>query len=431
MPLAKKPSNYQDWIHWLEQRAPMPEKGPSIEPISLALKSSGLLSTIPAKRVIHIAGTNGKGTTAKTLQKLLQQQNLKVGLYTSPHLVDTCERIAINSDLITQNDFVDLLEKHYNTILQFELSHFETLTLLTVDYFFTKNKVDWAIFEIGLGGTWDATNAIPHDTSIITTLGLDHQHILGETIEEIADNKFGIIQKQNHVFHLAFSKETLIQNFHKIVDQQRAVAHLVPPPNFSVEKQSHGLPKYYLNTPWGRALLSLPGARAAENMWLALNVFIHLGYSPEEGIATLSKIEWPARMTPIEINTACPIFLSGDHNIQGILSLTEILQQAQYKKLFVVLGLSKNRTHDGFITALQKLPRVTITLSRPSFRGVDPENKDFLFFENPIVAINHCLSTANSDDLIVVTGSLYLCGDVMRHQSEIPTNKNRHAPSAD
>lgn len=397
----------------------MPEKGPSLQPIKEAFGETRLLELVRKDRVIHIAGTNGKGTTAKTLQRLLSAQGLKVGLYTSPHLVDTTERIVVNDSAIAPSKLVSLMEKYYDVILKHNLSHFETLTLFAVDYFFNDQNVDWAVFEIGLGGTWDATNAIPHSTAVITALGLDHQHILGDTIEEIAKNKFGIIHEENEVFHLPFPKHSLAELAQSIVIKQKAREWTVAPPKFTVSSsQTQKLPIYTLQTPWGDTELSLPGARAAENMWLALNVFSALGFSAKEGLKTLSQIHWPARMTPLPIKANAPVYLSGDHNIQGIESLIEILSQTHYEKLFVVLGLSKNRAHAPFVEKLTSLPRMRLILTSPTFRGVTPEDPSlsiYPFFSEPKTALEFALKEVQHGDLVVVTGSLYLCGDILRN----------------
>lgn len=418
MPLTPPNWTYTQWLSWLEERSPMPEVGPSLQPIQQALNESGLLKKINPNKIIHIAGTNGKGTTAKTLQKLLSDQNLRVGLYTSPHLVDTCERIRINETLIPQNTLVECLKKYYPLILKYNLSHFESLTLISVAHFFEHSPVDWAIFEIGLGGTWDATNAIPHSTSIITALGFDHQHILGHTLKEIAANKFGIIQANNNVSAWSYEDNQANTLLKDICKKQNAKLQIVHPPDFSLET-SNVIPSTLLKTPWGEAKLSLPGSRAAQNMWMALNVFQQLGFAPQRGLKTLESIHWPARMTRFEKPTLCPVYLSGDHNLQGIDSLLDILKFAKYKTLHFILGLSKNRSHTEFLEKLKAVPRASITLTCPNFRGVEPESKEFPFYKDPIIALQETLKYCAHDDLIVITGSLYLCGDILRGQDRV------------
>lgn len=403
--------SYKDWVHWLENRSIMPLVKPGLENTHKALWRAEILPLVDKNKVIHIAGTNGKGTTAKTLEQLLVSQNKSVGLYTSPHLTDTCERLRINNKNISKEEFVSLCERYEPLIEEFNLSHFESLTLFACHAFFKDNRVDYAIFEIGLGGTWDATNAIPHNTSVITTLGFDHMHILGNTIEEIADNKFGIIQHGNNVLHFPYSPALEKRLAEKVKKEE---AHVIALPPYSFRVDTAGvLPKYILQSPWGEVGVSLMGERAIQNMWLALNVFNALGFDPQGALDVLSKIQWPARMTELKTNLSAPVYLSGDHNIQGLESLLEIVKQSRYENIYFILGLSKNRTHEEFLAHLKKVPRAKIILTRPEFNGIDPDNKVYPFYENAYSALA-TLKDTTSNDLVIVTGSLYLCGDLLK-----------------
>lgn len=404
---------YKDWVTWLETRNPMPLIRPGLEKTRSALVDAGILDLIDSKKVVLIAGTNGKGTTAKTLEQLLLAAGQNVGLYTSPHLTETTERIRIGGKEISQNAFASLCS-HYRPIIEkWDLTHFEALTLFAADYFFKQKKVDWSIFEVGLGGTWDATNVIPHDYSIVTALGFDHMHILGKTLEEIAINKFGIIQKNNTVFHSAFPPDIqpVLQNRLK---DTRSTEIEIPAAQYEIKKASP-VSEYILKTDWGSAKLALPGARAAQNMLLALTVFKELGFDPRKYLNVLSQIQWPARMTQLNAPSPCPIYLSGDHNLQGIESLVEILQHSSFEKLFIILGVSKNRTPMEFLPAFARLKNVEITLTKPAFQGVTPMVPPGMqFYENPIEALSAMTKKAQSKDLIVITGSLYLCGDYLK-----------------
>ncbi len=410
---------YAEWVHWLESRNVMPQVRPGLEHTECALKEAGLLQRVQPQKVIHIAGTNGKGTTAKTLEQLLLSQNKTVGLYTSPHLVDTTERICVNGTPISHAQFVSLCEAYYFLIEKWNLSHFESLTLFSAAVFFELDPVEYSIYEIGLGGTWDATNAIPHATSIIVTLGFDHQHILGNTLREIAENKFGIIQKQNQVFHVPYDNETTAQLEQKIKATSSSRT-CVTAPKVEIQKTA-GLPLYHIQYQNKFYQLALPGLRAAQNMWLAVNVFAAFGFSKIEGLKKLSQIVWPARMTALPVHTRCPVYLSGDHNLQGLESLKEILQNTKYNRLKVVFGISKNRMHQDFISSIELIPNVDLILTKPKFNGIEPQNTIHPYFEKPVEALNFALSTATVDDVIVVTGSLYLCGDILKQASEVRT----------
>lgn len=408
---------YAEWVNWLESRNVMPQVRPGLEHTQSALKEAGLLERAQPQKVIHIAGTNGKGTTAKTLEQLLLSQNKKVGLYTSPHLVDTTERICINGTPISHSQFVSLCEKYSSLIEKWNLSHFESLTLFSAALFFSLDPVDYAIYEIGLGGTWDATNAIPHATSIIVTLGFDHQHILGNTLREIAENKFGIIQNKNQVFHIPYDTDITAQLQQKITTTN-STSTCVQAPAVEIQKTSR-LPIYQIQYESTLYPLALPGLRAAQNMWLAVNVFSALGFCKIDGLKKLAKIAWPARMTELPLATRCPVYLSGDHNLQGLDSLKEILQNTNYNRLKIVFGLSKNRVHEDFISSLESLQKMDLILTKPKFNGIEPQNSSYPYFEKATDALNFALDRAQPEDVVVVTGSLYLCGDILKQANEV------------
>ncbi len=415
--------SYSEWVHWLESRNIMPQLRPGTVHTKLALEEAGLISRVQPQKVIHVAGTNGKGTTAKTLESLLLAQNKRVGLYTSPHLVDTTERLRLDGESITHKHFVQLCKTYEGLIEKWNLSHFESLTLFSAALFFTDDSIDYAIYEIGLGGTWDATNVIPHSTSVIVTLGFDHQHILGKTLSEIADNKFGIIQNRNRVFHLPYD-ENITKQLNQKLELTQSVGTCIRPPQVMVQTKNIGLPTYNIRYEENIYPLALPGLRAAENMWLAVNIFESMGFSKLEGLKQLANIEWPARMTLLQKRTKCPVYLSGDHNLQGLESLKEILNNTHYQRLKVIFGLSKNRAHQEFLTSLQQLPRMELVLTKPQFNGIEPQDSSLPYFPSVIEALNFTLNTASADDLIVVTGSLYLCGDVLKQASEVHTEND-------
>ncbi|OUR91341.1 tetrahydrofolate synthase [Flavobacteriales bacterium 34_180_T64] len=189
--------NYQDTVNWMFQQLPM-YQNQGVSAYKKDLSNTVLLSKYlnhPENnfRCIHVAGTNGKGSTSHMLASILQEAGYKVGLYTSPHLKDYRERIKINGKEVDQSFVVNFIEKHKPFFESNSLSFFEMTVGLAFDYF-SKEKVDIAIVEVGLGGRLDSTNIITPEVSVITNIGLDHTQFLGTTIEAIAIEKGGIIK---------------------------------------------------------------------------------------------------------------------------------------------------------------------------------------------------------------------------------------------
>lgn len=382
----------------------MPRTAPGLEKTHQALQEANI--ALPKERVLLIAGTNGKGTTAKTLEQLLTHAQQNVGLFTSPHLITTCERLRTNNEMISEAEFVQLCRKHKDLIIQLELTHFESLTLFAVDYFYHK-KCDWYIFEVGLGGTWDSTNAIPHQYSVITNIGHDHQHILGNTLAEIASNKFGIIQQNNTVISNQLTTQ-LANQLEETITKTNSKLTWVPTALTNIQQL-----QTTLRSPWGDYSLSLPGLRAAQNSLLAAHTFEQIGFIAEDHLIALEEIDWPARMSRLHVDGPCPVFLSGDHNKEGAQSLSTIAQEMNYETLYFIVGTSKNRNTNIITQELASLPRSQFVLTSPKFMGSSPKSATYTYIQDPLEALKVTCKRAGPKDLIIITGSLYLCGDIL------------------
>ena len=203
--------NYSETINWLFTQLPMYQRiGAAAYKVDLSntLKLTKYLGEPQDSfKSVHVAGTNGKGSTSHMLASVLQEAGYKVGLYTSPHLKDFRERIKINGKMIPKELVIDFVEKHQSFFEENQLSFFEMTVGLAFDYF-KKEKVDIAIIEVGLGGRLDSTNVIVPEVSVITNIGLDHVRFLGETIKEIASEKAGIIKPYIPVVIGEFTLET-------------------------------------------------------------------------------------------------------------------------------------------------------------------------------------------------------------------------------
>lgn len=206
-----KTMNYQETVNWLFNQLPMYQnQGASAYKPNLdntILLANYLDNPEKKLKTIHVAGTNGKGSTSSLLASVLQEAGYKVGLYTSPHLKDYRERIKINGKEISEKFVIDFVSKHKSFFENHQLSFFEMTVGLAFDYF-VKEKVDIAIIEVGMGGRLDSTNIITPLISVITNIGLDHTQFLGNTLEAIAFEKAGIIKPKIPVVIGEYSAET-------------------------------------------------------------------------------------------------------------------------------------------------------------------------------------------------------------------------------
>lgn len=364
---------------------------------------------VDPSKIILVAGTNGKGSTSAMLAHLLRSASKRVGLYTSPHLVKINERINLAED-ITNDEFVESFE--YAHSLGLELSHFEYLTIMACHHFFIRNHVDYAIFEVGCGGLYDATNAIPHNTCVITKIGFDHEDLLGHTIEAIAGNKFGIIDRsgstKQKVIHMPFNNKSV----EELATKYDAI--FVKSCDFEMHVSDQN--EFSLETKYGRAKLALPGRRACENAALALTAFCELGYNPSTYMDSLHDVKWPGRMSSIKL-FGKTVFVSGDHNDQGIDSLLDILKTCSYENIHIVVGIAKDKAYEDMLNKLAQVrnSRVYLTETTCKPRLIEDYgewlskctayDKDWI---NLIKTID-----ASSNDMILITGSLYLVGSAM------------------
>lgn len=203
--------NYQETVNWMFNQLPMYQsigKSAYKEDLTNTILLSNYLEN-PERNLkcIHVAGTNGKGSTSHLLASILQEAGYNVGLYTSPHLKDYRERIKINNSEISEDFVVNFIEKHKNFFEENELSFFEMTVGLAFDYF-KKSNVDIAIIEVGMGGRLDSTNIITPLISVITNIGLDHTQFLGNTLSLIANEKAGIIKPNIPVIIGEYNTET-------------------------------------------------------------------------------------------------------------------------------------------------------------------------------------------------------------------------------
>lgn len=417
--------SYNEAIQFLESLQIMPKTMPGLDKIKRALVKTDWFLKVDPKKVVIVAGTNGKGTTSAALEALLLHAGQRVGFYSSPHLISTTERIRLNGQDISETEFLNLFHRCESLIRECELSHFEALTLMAGEYFFGAaqvNPIDFAILEVGLGGTFDATNAFPHKYVMITKLGLDHVSILGSTLNEIAANKFGVVTKKSIVVHHVLPAEVIGL---KARVQKETNSNWVETEKAELSIDVQGpRPRYFLkHTDIGMKFeINIPGPRAAENIMSAATLFQILGFDLSHHVQALKLIQWPGRMQEVKIaDIQCPVFLSGDHNLQGVESLIEILKSYRYSRLHLVVGIGVDKQADEMFKLLEKIPNVEFYLTKTPFKGRSlveyPDavrKKAVSQSENITEILSAVADKAKADDLCVVTGSLYLVGEVLK-----------------
>lgn len=372
---------------------------------------------VDPQKVILVAGTNGKGTTSATLAALLESAGYKVGLYTSPHLVKVNERIKVDFKDISDEDFVDSFSFVKENLGGVEISQFEYFTFIACHHFFVREKVDYVVFEVGLGGLYDATNVIPHNMCVITKLGFDHEKYLGNTIESIAENKFGIINNpaDQVVVYLDFKNPSVEEILFR-KNAKRFVKNIDFKYEVDAEQQP---PVFYIKTAFGKAKLALPGYRACENTALAITTFAELGFNVSENMEAISSVKWPGRMDSINVRNR-RVYLSGDHNPQGIDSLIEILQYYEYEKIHFIVGIAIDKDFGKILEKLSTIPRSEIYLTETAFkpRAIcdygEWLDKCKRADKDRVALLRWVVENASQNDIVVVTGSLYLVGDILQ-----------------
>ncbi len=380
---------------------------------------------------IHIAGTNGKGSTSHMLAAILQQAGYKTGLYTSPHLKDFKERIKINGEMISEDFVVEFVEHNKTLSESIEPSFFELTVAMAFDYF-AKQKVDIAVIETGLGGRLDSTNIITPILSIITNIGYDHMNILGNTLQEIANEKAGIIKPNVPVVigeYLAETKNIFTQKAKAsnskiyFASEDYKVSNITSSPqilNCDVTNMEHGTTEKFS--------LDLNGIYQTKNLCTVLcaeGILMQLGFTinneaEKYALANTKKITaLHGRWDMIAENPA--VVLDVAHNEDGIKQILKQLATGnkQIKNHFV-LGMVKDKEVDKVLSLLPTdaeyyftnahIPRALPAQELQTKAAV--YNLKGNFYDNVNMAINAAKQNAEATDLIIVCGSVFLVGEV-------------------
>ncbi|HWD92988.1 MAG TPA: folylpolyglutamate synthase/dihydrofolate synthase family protein [Verrucomicrobiae bacterium] len=380
-----------------------------------SLKLAGLAGNPQNQlRFIHVAGTNGKGSTCAMLESIYRASGLRVGLFTSPHLVSFRERIQVNRRFISQADVVRLVEELKPLLDQFPGDHpptfFEAVTIMALRHF-ADQKCDLVIWETGLGGRLDATNIVTPLASVITNIGIEHSEWLGDTVEKIAAEKAGIIKPGVPVVTAAASGhgleviEATAQAKHSPFTMVGA-AHANLPPLDSLELPLHG-PHQRLN-----AALALATVRTLSKQFPVSDAALRDG---------LRTVDWPGRMHRVQTVSGQTILLDGAHNADGAEALRVALQQEfSGSRPAMIFGVFRDKDSTRMCHSLAPLAGRILLTRVQSERSEDPSKLVAACREsNPNAAIDVCrslseaLEKVSSVPFVVIAGSLYLVGEAM------------------
>ena len=403
-------------------------------------KTSNLLKAFGnphlAQRYIHIAGTNGKGSVGAMLESVLIKSGLKVGLYSSPHLVSFSERFRINREFIKKDQAASIIMELKEVISKKEPpTFFELTTAMALIYFF-REDVDVGIIEVGMGGRLDATNVIYPMVSIITNIGLEHQEFLGNNIIDIAKEKGGII-KEGVDLVTGVTQPSVVSLLESLCKKKDAPFWRVGR-SVQYRRLPSGLLGYYgLRDRYTDIELGLQGRFQYRNAALALltleilkrkGLFI----SDEAVRAGLEDLIWPGRLEEVSSNPT--IILDGAHNPSAMRLLADSIgRDFDFKKLILILGIMEDKDIKNILKEILPLANRVIYTRPTYYRAADPQYLMDLAREFgkagevhlPIkAAIDRAVNLADKRDLILVTGSLFTVGeaksclDPVRYPSE-------------
>lgn len=372
-------------------------------------------------RTVHIAGTNGKGSTSLMLQSAITAAGYKCGLYISPFVTDFRERIQIDGEYISKDDlcyYVNRIKEITDTLPEDELpTEFEVITAAAFSYFAEK-KVDFAVIEVGLGGRLDATNIIEApQVSVITDIGLDHTKILGNTIEQIAFEKCGIIKNGCPVVTSALQKSAALDVIKGVAEKRNAPLYIAPAPE-NVRVTRNGTE---FDLRGERFKTAMPGYHQAINASLVLTALnaanINVG---EKAIKAGLSAVMPARCEMIGSDPL--ILLDGSHNPAGGAALADVLTKLNVRGAVMLLGMMADKDTDGYIKAVAPFFDNAVTVTVPGNpRAISSEKllqkcsgliKNVFAAPDCGAALDMVFSISEGNAPIVVCGSLYLAGDI-------------------
>lgn len=380
---------------------------------------------------VHVAGTNGKGSTSSALASILMESGFKVGLFTSPHLVSFTERIRINNLRISESEVIEIASRVHDSIAGRELNptFFEFVTAMAF-YYFAQNKVEWAVIETGMGGRLDATNVILPQASIITNISLEHCEFLGRNISDIAFEKAGIIKPETPVITSSKIPEA-VTLFEDIAFSRNSIIHIYDKDfkgTLLLMDDKQTTFDYQGNRELKDLKISLSGRYQLYNACMAIRaceILREKGFpisddSIRNGLMNVSiegRLEW--------VSKSPPVLVDGAHNPDAAQALSDSVKTLfPDKKIILIAGIMDDKDIRGILAPLVRISE-SIILTRPKYeRSALPEKlynhvMDFKDINAPVMiapSVNEALELAKKlcreDSIILVTGSFYTAGEV-------------------
>lgn len=382
-------------------------------------------------KTIHIAGTNGKGSVTAMCASILQEAGYEVGRYTSPHVVNFRERIQVNGREISRKEVVEyfLKIKNYSDKLAkkgIQVTYFEFLTAMAFLYFKDK-KVDFAIIEVGLGGRLDATNVINPLVSIITNIGLEHTEYLGNNIIQIAKEKAGII-KESSVLVTADSDKNIEKLFRKICAKKKTrFISITDQYKYSNYSSKLSCQRFRVKGKFDKynIKIKLLGKHQVTNSMTTMAAIEALrnygiGIKRNQIINGLRKTIWFGRL---EIMQKKPLtIIDCAHNPHGMKTLVDFIRELKPKRLVLVLGIASDKNIKEMIRLIVPLVDKLI-ITKAKYRGADTRIlkkiaekyvKNIVIIDDVVKAVKKALNTAKKDDMILITGSIYMVSEARK-----------------
>ena len=397
--------NYKDTLKYLFSQLPMYQRTGAAaykKDIGNIIEACNFLDNPHKKfKSIHIAGTNGKGSTAHLISSILQEAGFKTGLYTSPHLKDFRERIKINGVKISENDVISFVTINKKNFEKINMSFFEYTVALAFDHF-AKEKVDIAIIETGLGGRLDSTNIISPEISVITNIGYDHMNLLGNTLEQIAIEKAGIVKEKTPVLigrkqietETVFEEKASQKNTSVFYAKQNEVKFNVP--NYQKEN---------INT-------CISAIKILD--WKISNQEINDGIkNVNQNTGLRGRWETLSKNPKIICDTG--------HNVDGISNIINQLKQIKFNKLHIVFGTVNDKKINDILNLLPKdakyyfcKAKIDRALNADKLKSIANEYKLIgESFESVEKALLNAKNNAKKEDLIFIGGSTFVVAEVI------------------